>query len=272
MTTRGQKRTIDATENGAVANMLIGSTESLADDKDTPLNLANNSKEAVNNEEVGQLDSSVTAKDSSDKGRGPANAKDNTNIEEGEKEENLTPFKDPNYIQTLGSNIPNSTIMTIEDEKPFIENGGTFMPGNSAITTGHVPSSTTLLLTPYFDKNIKGFKGPIPLTIFDLEWQALADIKTDNMKHNNYTGYPYPDDLTLDYRTWCINYRNFLRTFANPYGWHSNSYVGRGGYGGRNVDRGGRPAYRGPPEKFDPNFAEKKAPALAAAKVKIPTV
>lgn len=58
-------------------------------------------------------------------------------------------------------------------------------------------------------------------------WQALADnyhaekkVKTDDIKHNNYTGYPYPDDLTLDYGTWCINYRNFLKTFANPYGWH----------------------------------------------------
>lgn len=92
---------------------------------------------------------------------------------------------------------------------------------------GHVPSTTTSLLTPYFDKNIKEFRGPIPLSIFDLNWQALADnyhaekkVKTDDVKHNNYTGYPYPDDLTLDYGTWCINYRNFLRTFANPYGWH----------------------------------------------------
>lgn len=111
---------------------------------------------------------------------------------------------------------------TLDDlnEEPFIENGITFMPG-------HVPSTTTSLLTPYFDKNIKEFKGPIPLSIFDLNWQALADnyhsekkVKTDDIKHNNYTGYPYPDDLTLDYGSWCINYRNFLRTFANPYGWH----------------------------------------------------
>lgn len=92
---------------------------------------------------------------------------------------------------------------------------------------GHVPSKTTSLLTPYFDKNIKEFKGPIPLSIFDLGWQALADnyhaekkVKTDDIKHNNYTGYPYRDDLTLDYGTWCINYRNFLKTFTNPYGWH----------------------------------------------------
>lgn len=106
------------------------------------------------------------------------------------------------------------------DEEPFVENGITFMPG-------HVPSTTTSVLTPYFDKNIKEFKGPIPLSIFDLNWQALAEnyhsekrVKTDDVKHNNYTGYPYPDDLTLDYGSWCINYRNFLRTFANPYGWH----------------------------------------------------
>lgn len=257
---------------------------------------------------------------------------------------------------------------------------------------GHVPSTTTSLLTPYFDKNIKEFKGPIPLSIFDLGWQALADnyhaekkVKTDDIKHNNYTGYPYRDDLTLDYGTWCINYRNFLKTFANPYGWHrfakwgaihkenveairdasgwvvalrydvkirdsafrmkcsdgitkgtpdirkrrkdieedcyaearrfgelgfgsENPYSkgceradwnprngqpkphqsryanmkpqtsthqsnnnhqfqlsSRGGYGGRGGGRGGRSGYRGPPELFDPNFAEKRS---AAAKAK----
>lgn len=114
-----------------------------------------------------------------------------------------------------------ATVMPEELHKePFIENGITFLPG-------HVPSTTTSLLTPYFDKNIREFKGPIPLSIFDLGWQALADnyhtekkVKTDDVKHKNYTGYPYPDDLTLDYGSWCINYRNFLRTFANPYGWH----------------------------------------------------
>lgn len=64
---------------------------------------------------------------------------------------------------------------------------------------GHVPSTTTSLLTPYFDKNICEFKGPIPLTIFDLGWQALADnyhaekkVKTDDVKHNNFTGYHTP--------------------------------------------------------------------------------
>lgn len=253
-------------------------------------------------------------------------------------------------------------------------------------------------MTPYFDKNIKEFKGPIPLSIFDLSWQALADkyhaekkVKTDDIKHNNYTGYPYPDNLTLDYGSWCINYRNFLRTFANPYGWHrfaqwgavhkenveaiqdasgwmvalrynvkirdsafrmkcsdgitegtpdirkrrkdveeecyaearrfnklgygsenpyskggdradwnprngqpktsnskyshqktwnapsanqsSNSHqtnsTSRGGYG-RGGMRGGRSGYRGPPELFDPNFAEKRAAAAAKSKTVVP--
>lgn len=116
--------------------------------------------------------------------------------------------------------MPTATVPIEESEEPFVENGITFLPG-------HVPSTTTSLLTPYFNKNIREFKGPIPLSIFNLGWQALADnyhaekkVKTDDVKHNNYTGYPYPDDLTLDYGTWCINYRNFLRTFANPYGWH----------------------------------------------------
>lgn len=35
----------------------------------------------------------------------------------------------------------------------------------------------------------------------------------------------------------------------------------RGSYGGRGGSRGGRSGYRGPPELFDPNFAEKRAAA-----------
>lgn len=265
---------------------------------------------------------------------------------------------------------------------------------NETFFTGLAPSTTTSILTPYFDKNIREFKGTIPLSIFDLGWQALADkyhaekkVKTDDVKHNNYTGYPYPDDLTLDYGTWCINYRNFLKTFANPYGWitlakwgaihkenveairdasggmvalrydvkirdsafrmkcsdgitegtpdirkhrkdieedcyaearrfnelgygsenpyskggercdwnprngqpknnqsrhtsqrtssTNNNYSqpntsARGGYGNRGGGRGGRSGYRGPPELFDPNFAEKRAAAAAAAKARNP--
>lgn len=39
----------------------------------------------------------------------------------------------------------------------------------------------------------------------------------------------------------------------------------RGGYG-RGGTKGGRSGYRGPPELFDPNFAEKKAAAAAKSK------
>lgn len=43
----------------------------------------------------------------------------------------------------------------------------------------------------------------------------------------------------------------------------SSSGTGRGGYSGRGGAKGGRSGYRGPPELFDPNFAEKRAAAAS---------
>lgn len=42
-----------------------------------------------------------------------------------------------------------------------------------------------------------------------------------------------------------------------------NTGGGRGGYNNRGGGRSGRSGYRGPPELFDPNFAEKRAAATA---------
>lgn len=50
---------------------------------------------------------------------------------------------------------------------------------------------------------------------------------------------------------------------------HQYSAPARGGYG-RGGMRGGRSGYRGPPELFDPNFAEKKAAAAAKSKTVAP--
>jgi hypothetical protein len=59
--------------------------------------------------------------------------------------------------------------------------------------------------TPYFNKNIKELKGPLPLTIFKKSWKNAAilyhaekqaridDVLSDQ---NRYTGYPYPSEWT----------------------------------------------------------------------------
>ncbi|POW15141.1 hypothetical protein PSTT_02445 [Puccinia striiformis] len=58
--------------------------------------------------------------------------------------------------------------------------------------------------TPYFDKNIRELRGPIPLTIFNKKWQdrAIAYHAEKRSKFDDgssdgrlrYTGYPYPSE------------------------------------------------------------------------------
>lgn len=99
------------------------------------------------------------------------------------------------------------------------EGGLTFIPG--AIT-----SHTDVGFTPYFDKNLKELKGPLPLTIFNKQWQDLANsyhvekrVKTDNINKDTttYTGFPYPHEMTQSYSVWNVNYRNFVTTLRDVY-------------------------------------------------------
>lgn len=99
------------------------------------------------------------------------------------------------------------------------EGGLTFIPG--AVT-----SHTDIGFTPYFDRNLKELKGPLPLTIFNKQWQDLANsyhvekrVKTDNINKDltTYTGYPYPHEMTQSYSVWNVNYRNFVATLRDVY-------------------------------------------------------
>lgn len=99
------------------------------------------------------------------------------------------------------------------------EGGLSFIPG--AIT-----SHTDIGFTPYFDRNLRELRGPIPLTIFNKQWQELANsyhvekrVKTDNLNKDitTYTGYPYPHEMTQSYATWNVNYRNFVSVLRDVY-------------------------------------------------------
>lgn len=101
----------------------------------------------------------------------------------------------------------------------FSEGGIKFIPG--AVTT-HMDIG----FTPYFDKNLRELKGPLPLTILNRQWQELANsyhvekrVKVENLTKDitTYTGYPYPHEMTQSYATWNTNYRNFVRTLRDVY-------------------------------------------------------
>ncbi|EGG03079.1 uncharacterized protein MELLADRAFT_65811 [Melampsora larici-populina 98AG31] len=105
------------------------------------------------------------------------------------------------------------------DAEVVTEGGLIFIPG--AIT-----SHTNIGFTPYFDRNLRELKGPIPLMIFNKQWQDLANgyhvekrVKTDNINKDTttYTGYPYPHEMTQSYSTWNVNYRNFVTTLRDVY-------------------------------------------------------
>jgi hypothetical protein len=88
---------------------------------------------------------------------------------------------------------------------------------------GSVPNHFDIGFTPFFDKNIREFRGPLPLTIFDKEWQEEAvsfhsgkRSKTDE-KDGVYTGYEYPNEWTQSFSAWTNNFRSFLITYRDIY-------------------------------------------------------
>ncbi|EHS64353.1 uncharacterized protein PGTG_22177 [Puccinia graminis f. sp. tritici CRL 75-36-700-3] len=88
---------------------------------------------------------------------------------------------------------------------------------------GSVPNHSDIGFTPFFDKNIREFRGPLPLTIFDKEWQEDAVTfhsgkrsKTDE-KDGVYTGYEYPNEWSQSFSAWTNNFRSFLITYRDIY-------------------------------------------------------
>ena len=88
---------------------------------------------------------------------------------------------------------------------------------------GSVPSHFDIGFTPFFDKNIKELKGPLPLTIFNKDWQEDAmnfhsskKAKSDK-KEGVYSGFEYPNQWTQSFAAWTNNFRNFLITYRDIY-------------------------------------------------------
>ncbi|OAV88394.1 hypothetical protein PTTG_29039 [Puccinia triticina 1-1 BBBD Race 1] len=90
---------------------------------------------------------------------------------------------------------------------------------------GSFPKHFDVGFTPYFDRNIREFRGPIPLTIFDKNWQRDAIQWYTNRrskgdeKDGNYIGYEYPNEWSQSFSKWTTNHRNFYITFRDLYGY-----------------------------------------------------
>ncbi|OAV88206.1 hypothetical protein PTTG_29116 [Puccinia triticina 1-1 BBBD Race 1] len=80
---------------------------------------------------------------------------------------------------------------------------------------------------PYFHKLLLECKGPLPLTIFNREWQEKALAKhsknrpkveeTASKKGLRYHGFPVPDKFLQNFSDWTLNHRVFHLTMRDRY-------------------------------------------------------
>ncbi|OAW00075.1 hypothetical protein PTTG_25159 [Puccinia triticina 1-1 BBBD Race 1] len=80
---------------------------------------------------------------------------------------------------------------------------------------------------PYFHKLLLECKGPLPLTIFNRDWQekALAEHsknrpkveETTAEKGLRYHGLPVPDEFSQNFSDWTLNHRVFHLTMRDRY-------------------------------------------------------
>ncbi|OAV93763.1 hypothetical protein PTTG_27217 [Puccinia triticina 1-1 BBBD Race 1] len=84
-----------------------------------------------------------------------------------------------------------------------------------------VPTNDCLGFTPFFEQNLLAFRAPLPLTIFNAEWQDRAILyqpekktKSDSGDKDRYTGYPYPSEYTQTYQEWSVNHQGFYEAVS----------------------------------------------------------
>ncbi|KAI7953001.1 hypothetical protein MJO29_008632 [Puccinia striiformis f. sp. tritici] len=99
-------------------------------------------------------------------------------------------------------------------------------PGDLQFADEAMPRHDEMGFTPYFDKNIRNLKGPIPLTIFNKAWKDRAIIyhmekrpKSDetSLDQSRYTGLPYPSEWAQSFSEWTHNHQGFYSTLKVEY-------------------------------------------------------
>ncbi|EHS63566.1 uncharacterized protein PGTG_20662 [Puccinia graminis f. sp. tritici CRL 75-36-700-3] len=103
---------------------------------------------------------------------------------------------------------------------PITQGGLTFMAG---VVTSHADIG----FTPFFNKNIRELRSPLPLTIFDKDWQERAltyhvekrskSDDTSNERVSRYSGLPYPNEWSQTYASWSMNHKTFHELLRDVY-------------------------------------------------------
>jgi hypothetical protein len=88
---------------------------------------------------------------------------------------------------------------------------------------GVVPNHQDIGFTPFFDENIKKLRAPLPLTIFDREWQKealsahLSSKPAKSSEDKAYRGLPFHPEWTQTHSKWTNNHRIFHLTLRDVY-------------------------------------------------------
>jgi hypothetical protein len=88
---------------------------------------------------------------------------------------------------------------------------------------GVVTNHQDIGFTPFFDENIKKLRAPLPLTIFDREWQKealsvhLSEKPTKSTEDRAYRGHPFHSKWTQTHSKWTNNHRIFHLTLRDVY-------------------------------------------------------
>ncbi|EFP74693.2 uncharacterized protein PGTG_00649 [Puccinia graminis f. sp. tritici CRL 75-36-700-3] len=94
-------------------------------------------------------------------------------------------------------------------------------------------SDSDKLFSRFFEDKVRTLSSPLPLTIFNPKWQRAAlsyearqraegeasSENDDDGDHEGlfYYGYPYPDEILQDFKSWTLNHRNFHATLRDVY-------------------------------------------------------
>ncbi|EFP78878.1 uncharacterized protein PGTG_04834 [Puccinia graminis f. sp. tritici CRL 75-36-700-3] len=106
------------------------------------------------------------------------------------------------------------------DDKPAQES---VKQGGLVFTSGAVLKHTSSGFNAFFERNIRELKSPLPLTIFNKEWQEASltchvHKRSKNSKDHRYAGHSYPSEWSQNYASWTMNHRNFHTTLRDVYG------------------------------------------------------
>jgi hypothetical protein len=88
---------------------------------------------------------------------------------------------------------------------------------------GVVTNHQDIGFTPFFDENIKKLRAPLPLTIFDREWQKealsvhLSAKPAKSTEDRAYRGHPFHSEWTQTHSRWTNNHRIFHLTLRDVY-------------------------------------------------------